>query len=210
MNKSNNISVNTEDDFQRAVRLFVCTILDCETPRDVQYVYLAPGGDHKILKDLLTPPREHACRFKEILCITELLPTGKTPPPSDKLAVQWYYMTYHRADRHEFVKSGKKLSNETIELLTAYFQSFFAQRKSDGMLERAEVDRLKNRAQRTLAKSLRKQREARCTDYAYHKARERNCRRYDKSQAYRRGNDDRRNDDRYRDADGRLRRDGRD
>ena len=119
-------------------------------------------------------------------------------------------MTYHCADRHEYIKLGKKLSNEMIEMLTGNFQSLFAQRKSDGMLKRTEVDRLKNGAQRTRAKSLCKQREVHRTDYAHHKTRERDCRRYDKSQAYRRGNDDRRNDDRYRDADGRLRRDGRD
>ena len=57
-NESSNISVNTEDDFQDAVRLFICTILDSEMPWDVQYTYLAPGRDHKILKDLLTTPRE--------------------------------------------------------------------------------------------------------------------------------------------------------
>ena len=51
---------NNEAGFYKAVRIFVCTILEGETPRDVQYVYLAPGGDHRILKDLLTAPRDHA------------------------------------------------------------------------------------------------------------------------------------------------------
>ncbi len=50
-----------------------------------------------------------------MLCIKELLLPGKTPPPSNKLAVQWYYMTYHRANRHEYIKLGKKLSEETIK-----------------------------------------------------------------------------------------------
>ena len=125
---------NDEAGFYRAVRLFVCTILDCETPRDVQYVYLAPGGDHQIRKDLLMVPRDHARRFKEMLRIAELLPPGGTPLPSEKLAVQWYYMTYHRADRAEYVKSGKKLDDEMIETLSAYFQSLFAQHKIDGTL----------------------------------------------------------------------------
>jgi hypothetical protein len=74
---------NDEAGFYRAVRIFVCTILDNETPRDVQYVYLAPGGDHQIRKDLLTAPRDHTCRFKEMLRIAELLPPGETPPPSE-------------------------------------------------------------------------------------------------------------------------------
>ncbi len=46
--------------FRQAVGLFVCKILDSETPQDLQYVYMAPGGNHKIVKDLLMPPPEHA------------------------------------------------------------------------------------------------------------------------------------------------------
>jgi len=186
-------SVYTEAAFKKAVQLFVCTIVDSETPRDVQYVYLAPGGDHRILKDLLTAPRDHARRFKEMLRVTELLPPGETPPPTEKLALQWYYMTYHRADRTEYVKSGKKLADETIESLTAYFQSLFAQRKSDGTLERAEIDRLRNRAKRTIASDLREKREARRTSHARRLTRERERGRYDGSRSYRRdGDDDRR------------------
>jgi hypothetical protein len=93
--------------FRRAVGLFVCKILNSEMPQDLQYVYMVPGGDHKIVKDLLTPLHENARQFKEMLRIAKLLPAGKTPMPSEKLALQWYYMTYHRADRAEYVKSGK-------------------------------------------------------------------------------------------------------
>jgi hypothetical protein len=156
---------NNEAGFHRAVWLFVCTILESETPRDVQYIYLAPGGDHQIRKDLLTAPRDHARRFKEMLRITELLPPGETPPPTEKLAVQWYYMTYHRADRSEYVKSGKKLADETIKALSAYFQLLFAQRKIDGTLERHKVERLRNRAKRTLANDIREKREARRSNH---------------------------------------------
>ena len=48
------ITQNDKADFYKAVRIFVCTILDSEMPRDVQYVYLAPG----ILKDLLASADE--------------------------------------------------------------------------------------------------------------------------------------------------------
>ncbi len=67
--------------FRRAVGLFVCKILDSEMPRDLQYVYMVPGGDHKIMKDLVMPPREHARRFEEMLRIAKLLPAGKTLTP---------------------------------------------------------------------------------------------------------------------------------
>jgi len=198
-----------EEGFYRAIRLFVCTNLDSETPRDVQYVYLAPGGDHRVRKDLLTAPRDHARRFKEMLRIAELLPPGETPPPSDKLAVQWYYMTYHPADRAEYVKSGKKLADETIDTLSAYFQSIFAQRKIDGTLERYEIERLRSRAKRTLKSDLREKREARRSTHARREMRERERGRYDKSRSYRRGSDDRRNDDRRYADDNRSGRDGR-
>jgi hypothetical protein len=82
---------------------------------------MAPGGDYRIVKDLLTPPREHARRYKEMLRITEQLPPGEKQPPSKKLVLQWYYMTYHNSDRTEYVKSGKKLS-------AGYYK------KSDGVL----------------------------------------------------------------------------
>ena len=71
----------------------------------------------------MTSPRDHARRFKEMLRIAEELPPGEQLPPSDKLALQWFYMTFHRNDRLEYVRSGKKLSDETIDTLTAYFQS---------------------------------------------------------------------------------------
>jgi hypothetical protein len=174
-----------KEGFHRAVHLFVCTILNCETPRDIQYVYLAPGGDHQIRKDLLTALRDHARRFKEMLCIAELLPPGETPPLSEKLAVQWYYMMYHCTDCAEYVKSGKKLSDKTIEMLSVYFQSLFAQCKINGMLERHEIERLRNRAKPTLANDLRKKREAHRSSHARCKVRERKRGRRDGSRLHR-------------------------
>ncbi len=89
LNEQNNRRFDHDEvGFCKAVGLFVCNILDSKTPRDLQYVYMAPGGDHKIVKDLLTPPREHARRFTEMLCIAELFPAGETPTPSEKLALQ--------------------------------------------------------------------------------------------------------------------------
>ncbi len=148
---------------------------------------MAPGGDHCIAKDLLTPPRKHARRYKEMLRITEQLPPGEKQPPSKKLVLQWYYMTYHRSDRTKYVKSGKKLSAETIKSLTEYFQALFAQKKADGLLERAELNRIRQQAKRTLASSLREQRDARRTSHARGKLRERG--RCGGSRSYRCGDD---------------------
>jgi hypothetical protein len=179
---------NDKAGFYKAVRLFVCTIFDSETPRDVQF-------DHLISKDLLMVPRDHARQFKEMLCITKL-PPSETPPPSNKLVVQWYYMTYHKADRTEDVKLGKKLADDTIETLSAFFKSLFAQRKIDATLERYKVERLHNRAKRTLANDIREKREARRSNHnhACRETRERERGRYDGSRSHRRGSNDRRND----------------
>ena len=45
----------TKDDFNRAVSLFIKKSLDNEKPRDLQYVYMQSGGDHRLMKDLVTP-----------------------------------------------------------------------------------------------------------------------------------------------------------
>jgi hypothetical protein len=44
-----------------------------------------------------------------MLRIAKLLPASEMPTPSEKLALQWYYMTYHCTDSAEYVKSGKKV-----------------------------------------------------------------------------------------------------
>jgi hypothetical protein len=81
---------------------------------------------------------------------------------------------------------------ETMDTLTAYFQSLFAQQMNDGTLKRAEMDRLRNRAKRSVKAEIRGKREA-CHPGG--------------------GGDrhdcDRRNDDRRRDAHRRLGRKGR-
>ncbi len=66
-----------------------------------------------------------------MLHIAELLPPSKLQPLRNKLAVQWYYMTYHHANCAEYVKSDKKLAVKTIKMLTANFQLLFAQCKLD-------------------------------------------------------------------------------
>ena len=49
---------------------------------------MQPGGDYCLMKDLVTPPRLHVQRFKEMLRVAELLPAGDFLKPSDALALQ--------------------------------------------------------------------------------------------------------------------------
>ena len=144
----------TKDDFDRAVAFFIKKTLNNEKPRDLQYIYMQPGGDYRLTKDLVTPPRLHAQRFKEMLRVAELLPAGDFPKPSEALALQWYYMSYHKSDREKYVLSGKTLKDATFETVTTFFQALYEQKKGDGSLERQEVERLKKRLLRQAMPSL--------------------------------------------------------
>ena len=79
---------DTKNDFDRAVMVFIKKMLDNEKPCNLQYIHMQPGGDYRLMKDLVTPPRLHAQQFKEILCIAKVLPAGDIPKPSDALAMQ--------------------------------------------------------------------------------------------------------------------------
>ena len=91
-----------------------------------------------------------------MLRIAEIFPTGNILAPNEGLALEWYYMTYHKADWEKYVQSRKTLTNEPIKTLTKYFQSIFDQKKADGTLERQVMDRIRHRAQRHVAEERRK------------------------------------------------------
>jgi hypothetical protein len=111
--------------FQCAIDLFLLRTLKEQKPRDRQYVYLAPGGDYGIHKDLLASLMDHLHRFQEMLRISELLPAGDIPPPNAALQVEWFYMSFHCSDRSEYVRSGQKLVDEMLDSLTKEFRSNF-------------------------------------------------------------------------------------
>ena len=55
------------ENFSRAIKLFLMRTLNKKKPWDRQYIYMAPGGDHGIHKDLMTQPLDHLHRFQEML-----------------------------------------------------------------------------------------------------------------------------------------------
>jgi len=91
-----------KEDFDRAVGLFIKKSLDNDKPHDLQYIYMQPGGDNRLMKELVTPPHLHAQQFKEMLRIAEILPAGDIPKPSDALAFQWYYR-----DRRQYIDDDR-------------------------------------------------------------------------------------------------------
>ncbi len=52
------------ENFLHAIHLFLICTLNKKKPRERQYNYLAPGGDHGILKELLTSPLDHLQCFE--------------------------------------------------------------------------------------------------------------------------------------------------
>jgi hypothetical protein len=113
--------------FQRAINLFLLCTLKEQKPRN--------GGDYEIHKDLLASPMDHLHRFQEMLSISELLPAGDIPPPNAALQVEWFYMSFHRSDLSEYVRSVQKLVDETLDSLAEYFEAIFNARLNDGLLQ---------------------------------------------------------------------------
>jgi hypothetical protein len=62
------------------------------------------------------------------------LPAGDMHPPNQALQLAWFYMSFHKEDRAKYVESGRRLSDETLELLAKYFDNFFNSQVADGSL----------------------------------------------------------------------------
>jgi hypothetical protein len=107
---------------------------------------MMPGGDYGVRKDLLVSPLNHLHRFKEMLRIVQMLPEGDIPMPTAALQVEWFHMTFHRSDRAEYLCSGRKLCNETLASLTAYFKSGFDTQVADGTLRKLRDDQVRVKA----------------------------------------------------------------
>jgi hypothetical protein len=115
---------------------------------------MAPGGDHGIHKDLMTQPLDHLHRFQEMLRIVELLPEGDIASPNAALQVEWFYMSFHKSDCSEYVRSGRRLFDKTLTTLAQYFESIHNTRVSDGSLQRKREDQVRQAARREFRHEL--------------------------------------------------------
>ena len=87
---------SSAENFSRAIKLFLQRTLNEKKPRDRQYIYMAPGRDHGIHRDLMTQPLDRLHRFQEMLRIMELLPAEDLATPNAALQVEWFYMSFHK------------------------------------------------------------------------------------------------------------------
>jgi hypothetical protein len=58
---------NQEENFHRAIQLFIQRTLNEKKPRDRQYIYLQSVGDYVFQKLMMQNPMEHLRRFKEMI-----------------------------------------------------------------------------------------------------------------------------------------------
>ncbi len=97
---------NSKESFQKAIELFLQQSVHEKKLRDRQLIYYQPGGDFQVRKDLGTSAIEHCHRFDELLRVAELLPAGDIAMPNKSLTLEWFYMTFHKSERDQFITSG--------------------------------------------------------------------------------------------------------
>jgi hypothetical protein len=89
-----------------------------------------------------------------MMCIMGLLPEGNIWMPNKQLQVEWFYMTFHKSDCAEYVRSGRKLSNEMLPTIAEYFQSIHKTCENDGSLMRHQIEKIWAEAKHELCHEL--------------------------------------------------------
>ena len=89
-----------------------------------------------------------------MLRIAELLPKGNLKKPNANLSVEWFYMTFHKVNRAEYVHSGCKLCKETLQSLAEYFKTIYDAQLNDGSYQHHQLDKVQANAKRKMCKEL--------------------------------------------------------
>jgi hypothetical protein len=98
---------NYKESFERAIELFLQRSTHEKKLRDRQLIYYQPGGDFQVRMDLGTSAIEHRHLFYELLRVAKLLPAGDIAMPNESLTLKWFYMTFHKSERNQFITSGR-------------------------------------------------------------------------------------------------------
>jgi hypothetical protein len=148
---------SSEENFHRAIQLFIHQMLNEKKPRDRQYIYMQPGRDHVFQKPMMGLPVEHLQQFEERIQMAEiLLPAGDMHPPNKALQLEWFYMYFHKEDRAKYVESGRHLSNEMLKSVAEYFKNIFNLQVADGSLAKKRERQIKQCMRRKINHELRK------------------------------------------------------
>ena len=152
------------ENFPKALELWLQRAHNEKKMRDRQWIYLAPGGTYVFKKELKTKPVDHQHRFEELVRLTKLLPAGDIADPNEGLQVEWFYNSFHKEDRAEYVKSGQKLAKESIESLVEYFGTIYETQVINGELDRKREALVRASENRRVRRELR-ERYVRKLDY---------------------------------------------
>jgi hypothetical protein len=63
-------------------------------------------------------------------------------------------MTFHKSDHVEYVQSGRKLSNKTLQTVAEYFQSIHKTCEHDGSLTRHQTKKIRAEAKCKLRRKV--------------------------------------------------------
>jgi hypothetical protein len=75
--------------------------------------------------------------------MAEAFPAGDMHPSNQALQLEWFYMSFHKEDRAKYVKSGQRLSDETLESVAEYFENIFNLQVADGSLAKKHEHQIK-------------------------------------------------------------------
>ena len=78
------------------------------------------------------------------------------PAPNDTLKVEWFYMLFHQEDRARYLESGQCLCNETLEIVTEYFDNIFNLQVANGSLTKKHEKKIKFCSKRKLRHKMAK------------------------------------------------------
>jgi hypothetical protein len=147
---------SSEENFHRAIQLLIQQTLNKKKPRDGQYIYMQPGGDHVFQKPRMQLPVEHHQQFEEMIRMAEALPAGDMHPPNKALQLEWFYMSFHKEDWAKYVKSGRRLSNEMLKSVAEYFENIFNSQVADGSMAKKRERQIKQHVRCKMHHKLRK------------------------------------------------------
>ncbi len=75
-------------------------------------------------------------------------------PPNQALQLEWFYMSFHKADRAKYVESGRCLIEEMLESLAEYYDNIFNTQVADGSLMKKRKCQIETRIKRDMHHEL--------------------------------------------------------
>ena len=112
--------IRTTARFNEALLKWFKLITNCTKPRDVQWRHM--GNGHDCRKQLDTDVVDHRHRWEEMFNNSLELPAGSEADPNAERKLEWYFTTFCREHRQNYLAVGRDLSTETFDTLTEFMR----------------------------------------------------------------------------------------